>query len=94
MVKWGNYNIYSIILISKACMPVSNSFFKKTEFKIFIIAFLVFEVFTHTYVAAGNVSSSFATIQSMVEDNTFVIYNIIFMGGSNCHPINDGTYYL
>ena len=84
------------IQISKFFLALERFFTKNTELKLFFSFLIIFALFTHNYVASGNVGSRYATVQALVEYGTFSIDNSIFMGNAKWYNIdkNDQSYYL
>lgn len=64
---------------------------KNSYYKIFIFLFLIiiFSLFVKTYVTSGNPASRFATIEMVVEQNTFIIDNSTFMGDAKAYDISE-----
>lgn len=78
--------------LKKKCIHLFSPNIKKMKYKqiiITIILFIFLAINIHTYVSSGNSASRFATIEMIVEKNTFIIDNSTFMGDAKMYEIKD-----
>jgi hypothetical protein len=73
-------------------MKKHNKFALSKYFSLFI-PLIIFSLFIKTTIPTGNIGSRFATVQALVEQNTFSIDNTYFMGDGNTY-LNDNKFHV